>query len=105
MDKPSSIPYGRKVRLVEDYQCPSSSLDLQPGDEITIRKGKLKTKKAGPRKPAPVVPTGTVGVVKEGPYCSGIFDYDKECPVQFGLKNPMIAETLGVPWRLLEFAD
>jgi len=49
-----------------------------------------------------LVPALTVGVIKEGPYCSGIFDYNKECPVQFGIENPYIAETLGVPWELLE---
>ena len=70
MKRPKNIPYGRKVRLLEDYE---------------------------------LVPDQTIGIVEEGPYIHGIFDYTKECPVQFGIKNPNIAETLGVPWKLLEF--
>ncbi len=105
MNRPNSIPYGRKVRLVKEYQVPSGPVDLQPGDVLQIRERKSTIKRVGPRKPKPVVPAGTVGVVEEGPYCSGIFNYEKECPVQFGLKNAMIAETLGVPWELIEFAD
>lgn len=47
---------------------------------------------------------GMMGTVGEGAYCGGIFDYTRECPVQFSPKESL-PETLGVPWGILEFAD
>ena len=44
-------------------------------------------------------------MVEVGAYCSGMFDYAIEYPVQFGIDDPMFPKTLGVPWGILEFDD
>ena len=104
MKKLESIPYGKKVKLIQDYQLQKDRLSLQPGDIISTSEKGMKIEKSQPRLPKPKIPAGTIGVVEEGSYCGGIFDYNKECPVQFGIDDPMVPETLGVPWELLEFA-
>ena len=102
--RPGYPPTGRKVRLLQDYQV-RSLLDLQPGDELVSSGGEMEIQRKAQRRPEPVIPVGSIGTVKEGAYCSGIFDYTQECPVQFGINDPMVPQTLGVPWELLEFAD
>ena len=47
---------------------------------------------------------GLTGTVNEGAYCGGIFDYTRECPVQFSPKSKL-PETIDVPWRVLEFVN
>lgn len=73
--RPGYPPMGRKVRVAEDAEVYEYQLTV-----------------------------GMVGMVNEGPYCGGIFDYSRECPVQFDPKKEL-PETLGVPWEILEFAD
>lgn len=73
--RPGYPPMGRKVRVTEAANVYEYRLDA-----------------------------GMIGTVNEGAYCSGIFDYARECPVQFDPEEDL-PETLGVPWEILEFAD
>lgn len=103
--RPGYPPMGKQVRLTQDLQC-SDRLGIQPGDKFRIgKKGNAKIERVGPRLPAPVIPAGSIGVVATGAYSSGCYKYEEECPVQFGLKNPMIPETIGVKWELLELVE
>ncbi len=85
MKKQKEIPWGKKVRLAEDFDIASKPLaavlDIQPGDFIVFGKGQMKIERVEPRKSSPIISAGTVGNVMEGAYCSGIFDYKEECPV------------------------
>jgi len=102
--QPGYPPMGRRVRLLRDYQV-ENPLDLQPGDEIVSSGGKMSVRRGAHVHSVPVIPADSVGEVQEGPYCSGVFDYTRECPVQFDINDPMVPKTLGVPWELLEFVD
>jgi len=94
---------GSKVRLKIDYTLPENPDKLQVGDTIDKVDGRLEIHRNEPRLPNPTIPAGSVGIVEEGPYCSGIFDYRQERPVKFeNHKELGIAEYLGVPTELLE---
>ena len=101
-------PWGRKVKLLKEYTVPFDP-DEQDGDVISlsVREGKKVIGRArgfGPRDTEPaVIPANTVGEVAIGPYLSGVFDFRKEWPVQFGIKDRRIAETLGIPLELLQY--
>lgn len=102
--RPGYPPMGKRVRLIRDHQV-GNPFDLQPGDKLVINDEKLEVHRDEPRRQNPIIAAGSVGIVEEGPYCSGIFDYTRECPVQFEVNDPMIPKTLGIPWELLEFAE
>lgn len=102
MQKQAVIPRGRKVRLLHDFPVDRHGLDIQPGDTIVLHPGELVRKQ--PRREQHVIARGMVGVVREGRY-SSVFDYDRECPVQFGIDDPLGPKTIGIPWDLLEFVD
>ena len=98
MERPTAVPYGKKVRLVYDFvdeRWPRFSV----GDKIDLGTGSVT--RVAPDPPPVFVPIGTIGVVAEGPYSSGIFDYSRECPVQFE-GNGDWPKTLGTPWEFLE---
>lgn len=102
MQPQTLVPYGSRVRLLEDFIF-EDELDLQPGDSIEFGNGLTTIHRTEPRLTTPTVPQGTEGTVGEGPYSGGCFDYRVECPVIWDFKHPMIPETLGIPWRLIEF--
>lgn len=79
--------------------------DFQVGDVLIKTEKGFVVKRVGERQARSPIPKGAIGVVEEGPYCSGIFDYHKEVPVQFESDLDDLPETLGVPYGLLEFAD
>jgi hypothetical protein len=99
------INMGSKVRLKSDYEV-HSILDLQPGDSLDIYKHKVKIYRQEPRRSNPIIPTGSIGLVEEGPYCGGIFDYSKETPVKFENHEELgIAVYQGIPTELLEVIE
>lgn len=105
MKKPQEIPWKRKVRLTKDYKV-IDPFQLQPGDEFhTGEDGKGEFVHKGRRLPPSIISKNSIGIINEGPYSSGLYDYVVECPVQFGLNNPRIPQTIGIPWELLEFAN
>lgn len=102
MIRPSRVPYGMRVVLVQDFLDERHSM-VQAGDKlITDGDGEMGVQQVGPRRKRLPVPVGSQGTVAEGSYCGGLFDYAKECPVQFDDPPEGTPDTLGVPWELLE---
>ncbi len=100
------VPYGARVRLLYNFTDKNEIAEA-------IRDGKLKgfslSNDMGTKT---FIPKGEEGTVAEGPYSSGIFDYDKEIPVQFdmfrrdgGVKGYSEDFTIGVPREILEIVE
>lgn len=84
------IPWGKSVQLIKDY-------DLDK-DSLWARNGRVDNP-IGTR----IIPKGVIGIVAEGPYSRGVYDYANEWPVQFALSNiPMIT---GTPIEILEIME
>ncbi|TES95181.1 hypothetical protein E3J85_02330 [Patescibacteria group bacterium] len=100
------IKMGSKVRLKGVYTLPENPDKLQVGDTIDKVDGRLEIHRNGPRLPNPTIPASSVGIVEEGLYCSGIFDYSRERPVKFENYEELgIAMYFGVPTELLEVIE
>jgi len=71
----------------------------------TIKMGKVRLKAdyVLPWDTDKILPAGSTGIVEEGPYCSGTFDWSKERPVKFNNYEELgIATYVAIPTELLE---
>lgn len=117
------VPYGKRVRLIQDFDefAPASvieAVEKRPATAMEklnfgISSALIKEAQRGhtEEKSLSIIPKGSEGTVSEGPYCSGIFDYSKEWPVQFdqfrdhGDAIRGKGFTVGVPPALLEIIE
>ena len=96
--------FGRRVKLKEDFF---------ERDEFIEAVGRGEVKGFSLSKDTPTalfIKKGSEGTIAEGPYSSGIYDYDKEWPVQFdmfskGVRGYDKQFTKGIPHELLEFIE
>ena len=96
--------YGKKVRIKYNF-----GLNEHPLIDA-MRKGEVKGFSVSETVPEGVfVPKGAIGVIKQGIYCGGLFNYSIEWPVQFemfkndGVKGYSSDYTVGVPHEIIEF--
>lgn len=108
MERPNSIPYGKKVRLTQDYERKG----VQSGVVLQITPERIQVAQKDPLLPNVVTLAGSIGLVEELIHSEDINKYNsEECPVEFEVPkvNPIIvatrADAIGIPWGLLEFVD
>lgn len=104
MEPQSRVPYGRRVRLTQDFK-PDAGLNIQSGDSIFIEQGKMQIERSKNRLERPAIPAGTCGTVDQGPYGGGCYIHEIECPVNWDFKHPTIATYTGTPWEFIELVD
>jgi hypothetical protein len=98
--------YGKRVRLKDDFGKKDEILQA-------VIRGDLKDFSVANDVPSFLfLPKGSEGIIAEGPYSGGLFDYGQEWPVQFdkfskgeGVRGYSKTFTIGIPHELLEFVE
>jgi hypothetical protein len=106
------VPFGTRVRLVQDFaDCDEHIISLLRGKKLEA--GPLSVSFSDDLTSNLVlISKGSEGIVATAPYCSGIYNYRVETPVNFdmfskgeGLKGFDKSFAIGIPDEILEAVE